>query len=415
MNRISYHKCRVALLSGLLASVAHANEALTLPTALQRVLSQNPSLTAASELHLAAKGRADQASLLPNPEFSTQFEDFGGNTSASIGQATMTLGVSERLELSGKRADRVAIADANSNVTDTDILARRQDLVRDTRIAYITLQAARERLTLARQTQTLAQQVRDAVNARVAAGKVSPIEEARADIALSTAKRRIAQAERDQALARGRMAALWGGSSESPDPSEALSLPPAPDVPVGDGSGNPDLHRVARVVERARAEVQLSDAGRIPDVTVMVGTKRDATSHDHSLIVGASLPLPLFDRNQGERRAARADLAAAEANLKSERLQLTTELSNERQQLVSAYAEALQLQKGALNVTEQVFADAQEGYRVGKLSLLDVLDAQRAVIDTRNAYLDALVVYHENCARLDRLLGRDITVTEVAP
>lgn len=414
MLSLLYRRALILALPILLAEPAFAAERLTLNDALQRVLSQNPGVLAAAQQYQATLGRAEQAGLPPNPELNAQFEDFGGNTGATVSQATTSLAMSQRLELGGKRAGRVAVARADVNTADMAIQVHRQDLVRDTRTAYIQLQAASERLALVRQTLALAQQVQEAVSARVAAGKVSPIEVARATVALSAAKRRVVQVERDRKVAQERLAALWGGAPLPGDP-EPLVLPDTPELQAGDTKLNPDLALFDRLRKRAMASVQLSDARRIPDVTLSLGARRTPGIQGHSMLLGASVPIMLFDRNQGERRASRADLAVAEADLQSRQLQITSELASTYQQMLTAYAETQQMGLGVLKVAEQAFSDSQEGYRAGKFSLLDVLDAQRALIEARNAYLDALMTYHESRARLDRLQGRDITLAEVAP
>ncbi|MGB4344738.1 MAG: TolC family protein, partial [Moraxellaceae bacterium] len=156
-------------------------------------------------------------------------------------------------------------------------------------------------------------------------------------------------------------------------------------------------------------------AGTVPDITLRVGTKREAVTQDQSLLAGVSLPLPLFNRNQGERRAAHADLNAAEATFAAEKLQVDAEIINQRQQLEAAYAEAMALQDGVLGTAEEAAAATQEGYRAGKFGLLELLDTQRALIDARNAYLDSLLSYFQSQAALDRLLGRDVTVSGDTP
>lgn len=413
--RSSWHRPVLAVLGGLGIGLAHADAPLTLPDALQRVLARHPGLTAAVAQHTAALGREIQANRLPNPEISTQFESLGPHgVGSAVSQATRTISLSQRIELGDKRTERSAVAAAESRMADDDIRIRRQDLVHDTRLAFIALEAARERLTLARSAEDLAQQVQEAVSARVTAGKVSPIEAARAAVMAGMAQRRTAQGERDLRLARDRLAALWGGEPAAELPAADLSLPDAPYTRAGDMSANPELQRLTQAVERAQAAIRLSDAVRIPDITLSAGIKHEAAL-GQSLLVGATLPLPLFDRNQGGRQASRAELAAAEAEWQAARLRLTTDLVGEQQQLQAVHAEAQGLHREVLPVAEKAFDDAREAYRAGKFSLLDMLDAQRAWLDARTADLDARVRYHEALADLDRLQGHDITVDEVTP
>lgn len=403
------------LLGLVLAGSAQAAEGLTLSDALTKALQQNPTLQAAGQQAEAARGRQQQAGVLPNPEVGMLLEDFSGDTGVSAGDATTTMELSQRLELGGKRSSRVAIARTDTGEAELAAQVRRLEVVRDTRIAFHTLQVAQERLRLAREAEALARQVHQAVQARIEAGKVSPIEGARTQVALNAAERRARLAERETAQARTRLSVLWGGE---PVPGDIVSLTPLPATltpPPEDTSRSPELSRLSLEVERARAGVRAARAGTVPDITLRIGTKREAVTEDQSLLAGVSLPLPLFNRNQGERRAAHAELNAAEATLAAEKLQVEAEITSQRQQLEAAHAEARALQEGVLGTAEQAFAATREGYRAGKFGLLELLDAQRALIDTRNAYLDSLLSYFQSQAALDRLLGRDVTVSGDAP
>lgn len=399
----------------LLVGSVQAAESLSLSEALSKALQHNPTLQASGLQAEAARGRQQQAGVLPNPEVGVLLEDFSGDTGVNAGNATTTIELSQRLELGGKRSSRVAIASADTREAELAAQVRRLGVIGDTKLAFHTLQVAQERRRLAQEAEVLARQVDQAVQARVEAGKVSPIEGARTQVALNAAERRSRQAEREVALARSRLSVLWGGEPFTGVITPLAELPATLALPYEDISQSPEISKLALEVERAQAGVQASRAGTVPDLTLRVGTKREAITQDQSLLAGVSLPLPLFNRNQGERRAAHAELNAAEANLTAEKLQVEVEIANQRQQLEAAYAEAKALQGGVLGTAERAFAATQEGYRAGKFGLLELLDTQRALIEAHNAYLDSLLSYFQSQASLDRLLGRDISDSGVTP
>lgn len=407
---------QVLLLPGLvLVGSVQAAEDLTLSQALSKALQHNPTLQSAELQAEAARGRQQQAAALPNPEVGVLLEDFSGDTGVNAGSATTTMELSQRLELGGKRSSRVAIARADTREAELATQVRRLKVIGDTRIAFHALQIALERRRLAQEAETLARQVDQAVLARIDAGKVSPIEGARTKVALNAAERWSRQAERDVGLARIRLSVLWGGEPVTGSIAPLAELPPTLAQPPEDMSHSLEVSQLALEVERAQAGVQASRAGVVPDVTLHVGTKREAVTQSQSLLAGVSLPLPLFNRNQGERHAAYAELNAAEANLAAGKLQVEAEIASQRQQLEAAFAEAKALQGGVLSTAERAFSATQEGYRAGKFGLLELLDTQRALIDARNAYLDSLLSYFQSQAALDLLLGRDFSDSGVTP
>jgi cobalt-zinc-cadmium efflux system outer membrane protein len=347
----------------LLSASVQAAERLTLEDATRRVLQQHPQLQAAQSLEDAAAGRVQQAAIIANPDVSLLLEDFAGDTRRSIGAATTTWSLSQRFAVPGTRRARIAVAEAGQQQAALAIEATRLALIRRTRDAYVAVQVSEERLRNAAHSLELAQQLRDAVAARVEAGKVSPIELSRAGVTLAAAQRARRNAERQ---------------SET---------------------------------ERA---VQLADAGRLQDFTLSAGVKREAVTHDNSLQVGVSLPLPIFDRNQGERRATRADLAASEAELTAETQRLQQERLRLEAERESSFREVQQLHE-LMTSSGQAVVAMQEGYRAGKFSLIDLLDVQRAYVDAQDADLAAHQSFHRSDAALDELLGRDAYAALTSP
>lgn len=416
MFRFSLFSFSFIGMSLLFPDSGHADAPLALPTAIERVLSQNPALQASAWQVEAALGRQTQAAVFPNPTLGVALEDFGGQSGISLGRASTIINFSQSFELGHKRDYRTAIATVNTREAEQTLLLRRLDMVRDTRLAFVEVQAAVARLRLAQEAQALALDFKNIVQARVTAGKVSSIEASRALVAFKVAEQRTVRAERALAQARYQLAALWGGQPAVTEISAPLELPVVEaSLDLEPPVTHPALKQMALVVERQQAVVRASDAQRIPDVTVSAGVRREAITQKNSLQVGVSVPLPLFDRRQGERRAARAELGAAEADLQAARLRLESDIAGERQRLTATRAEAMNLRENVLSLAEQTFNLSQEGYRVGKFSLLNVLDTEQALLEVRSTYLETLVSYHHSAIALDRLLGREHIPVEITP
>ena len=117
------------------------------------------------------------------------------------------------IELGGKRAARVNAASLGEELAVRDYEAKRVELIARVANVFTEVLAGQEQLRLAEENQQLAQRVVNAVAKRVQAGKVPPIEETRAGVALSTTRIALVQAQRDLDAARKRLALLWGNSS----------------------------------------------------------------------------------------------------------------------------------------------------------------------------------------------------------
>ena len=156
---------------------------------------------------------------------------------------------------------------------------------------------------------------------------------------------------------------------------------------------------------RHRANLELAEAAGIPDVTLSAGARHFNENDDNAFVFGVSIPLPIFDRNQGGILEARRRLAKAGQERRAVELEIIDDLAQAYQSLSSAYAEATTLKRDVLPSAQYVFEASREGYRYGKFDFLVVLDAQRTLFETRSQYIEVLNQYHQAVSEMERLIG----------
>lgn len=391
------------------AAMAEPTGPLDLRSALALALRFNPGLSSASREREASDAAVLQAGAWPNPVFDAQVEDL------RRGNRTTTLQLSQPIELGGKRAARVTAAERARDQAASALLARRSELRASVITLFFEVLAAQERLRLAQDSVGLAEGATRAAARRVAAGKVSPLEESRARVAEAGIRVELLQAEGALRSARQQLAALWGNPNprftQADGALDRLPAAAAADV-EGRLSAAPVLRQARLEVERRQALSDLEQARRMPDVTVSLGAKRvpadegmGSGSGRNQVVVGLSVPLPIFDTNRGNvaealsrEEKARDELAAAE-------LQLGTDVAQATERLRSARATAQTLQRDALPGAEAAYKAAARGFELGKFSFLEALDAQRTLFQVRNQHLLAVADAHRAAAELDRLLG----------
>jgi cobalt-zinc-cadmium efflux system outer membrane protein len=389
---------------------------LDLRSAIALAQRANPGLSSAAREQEATDAAVLQAGAWPNPVLEAQVEDLRRDN------RTTTLLLSQPVELGGKRAARVTAAERARDQAASALLARRSELRASTITLFFDVLAAQERLRLMQDSLGLAQAATRAAANRVAAGKVPPLEETRSRVAEAGIQVELQQAEGALRSARRQLAALWG----NPDPRFTQAqgavdrLPPlAPAQDVERRLAAAPVLRQARLeVERRQALSQLEQARRVPDITVSLGAKRVPADEGtgsgngrNQVVVGVSVPLPIFDTNRGNvaealsrEEKARDDLAAAE-------LQLGADVAQATERLRSARAAAETLQRDALPGAEAAYKAAAKGFELGKFSFLEALDAQRTHFQMRNQYLMAVADAHRAASELDRLLGTEADET----
>ncbi|GGI52881.1 TolC family protein [Oxalicibacterium solurbis] len=386
---------------------------VTLPQAQALALQRNAVFSAARNERGAAEGAYMQADVLPNPDVSLLMEDTRRDT------RTTTLLFNQPIELGGKRAARVAAADRARAVADAGVEASEAATRASVTAAFYALLAAQEQQKLAAESAMLAKRAADTVARRVQAGRVSPVEETRARVAEANVRLERERADSALAIARRQLAATWGSAAPrfTQAEGELMRLPPLPsqEALAQQLQQSPALQQARQEVARRDALARVETSRRTPDVTLSVGVKRDEEMGRNQAVIGVSIPLPFFDRNQGNvlqalRRAdqARDELAAAAIRLDSELMQAWQRLANAR-------SEAQSLRDDILPGAQRAYDAAAKGFAFGKFAFLDVLDAQRTLLEARARYLRTLFDAHLASADITRLTGGQFVAETMMP
>jgi cobalt-zinc-cadmium efflux system outer membrane protein len=382
---------------------------LTLEQAVKMALSANPGLRSATRAIGIADGAVLQAGTRPNPELSVLSEGTDRNT------RTETTQINQVIELGGKRSARIAVAEQERNIAISEVAARRAELRADVITAYMDALTAQERVTLAQASLDLAHKSTDVTSRRVTAGKISPVEQTRSSIAEAAARLELTQAEADLALARRRLTAFWA-SPRQPDrlliaPDAAFGHLPAWPELAARLEFSPQLRRAQSTIAGRDAQVALERAQRIPDLTVTVGSQRERELGRRQGVIGLSVPLPLFNRNQGNTLSALRRADQARDDLEAERVRLNQALADAYQRAEVASAQTVTLRDQVLPAAQSAYDAAVTGFELGKFGFTDVLDAQRTLFQTKAQYLRALADRYRSVSDIERYVPNAGTTT----
>jgi outer membrane protein, heavy metal efflux system len=404
----------VAFSTSVVVAAEEPRGVLTLRDVLRLTLLRNPELNTFTFELRAAEARTIQAGVLANPALSAELENIGSTGSITKGASASesTLQLSQLIELGGKRAKRLRLAGLERELTGWDYEVKRLDVLTEAKKAFVDVVATAERLAFTADLLRLAEQVQRTVSARVQAGKVSPIEQTRTRITVSTARLQVQQARTIYEAAKKRLAAFWGSTTPAFEGVSGFLDTTAPlpslEALTAQVQKNPDIARWATELAARRAHVEVAQSKAVPDLTVSGGVRYLNEVKEGTFVLGFSLPLPLFDRNQGGIQEAYARLSKAELEQRVAEVRVSTALSDAYQNLVNAANEVTTLQNEVLPTAQETFQATEEGYRLGKFGLLDVLDAQRTFFETRGRSLEALATYHKAVADLERLSGEEL-------
>lgn len=386
--------------------------------AIAAAFAHSSALRGASAAQQAVRGDGIQAALRPNPEASLVVENFGGaggrGAYRGTTQVETTLGISQRVELGGKRLARIGFAGQNDGVAALDYDAARLNLARDVMTALVEATAAARTVDVERERARLAAGNLRIARARVDAGKEPLLQVRRAEVVGTTTELAVERARREAETALRSLAVAMGVPRVEMAPRQAwfddvgaALAPPTPADPVARLSLNPDFVKFDAVMAQRRADMALQQAIAVPDITLQGQVRRFQENRATAFVVGASIPLPVSDRNQGGIVRANAELIRAEAEVERGRLTMVAALTAAERQVDNAWRAVRTLRRAALPAAEQAARLATDGYAEGKFSLVEALDAQRALSDTRAQLNDVLREFHVRRAEIQRLRGQE--------
>ena len=385
------------------SAAAAAAEPLSLAKAIELALEGNPEVAAAKRQWEATEGQVLQGRSRPNPELAYSLEDTRSKTRTQSWQLNLPL------ELGGKRAARTKAAEKTREQAQAQLAELQATVRANVAAAYFDVLTAQERLVLARDSAALAKSSTDTVSKRVAAGKVSPVEESKARVAEAGVRVELAQAASEQRNALSRLFALLGriDAPYTVLEGKAENLPSVPSLadlqPLISSAPGVVLARIE--VDRREALTALEQSKRVPDVTVSVGMQRSNETQRNVLLFGVSVPLPIFDRNQGNLLEALKLEDKARDELQAASVRLHSEVAQGQERLSTITAEVQSLQQDVLPGAKSAYDAATIGFENGKFNFLEVLDAQRTYFTAKSQYLKALGEAHRAAADIDRLLG----------
>ncbi len=392
------------------------SETLTLERALDLAFADSPGIGAADAGVRAAEAQRRTAGLRPNPSVSVEVENVvGSGIYSGTRGAEVTAGLSLPLEMGGKRSARIAVADTQTIRARLDIAVARADLRLRVTQAYNDGVATERRVGVARDQLRIADEGMRAASVRVRAGRASPLEEQRADVARINARAALAQAERNAALARDNLARLIGQVPSSLDTVWFDRVGSFGPFMAASADGTLALALAEADVSTANAQVRLARSQRVPDLTLSAGARRLEATNDVAAVFGVSVPFPLFNSGRANLDAARAQKDQAESLRR-------VALLNARQAIAVAETDLANAESNARTATGPALAAAVEaariariGYREGKFGQLDLLEAERTLAQTRVAAIDTVSAYQDAKARLERLTARAPTEKEIQP
>jgi cobalt-zinc-cadmium efflux system outer membrane protein len=409
---VSFLSC--ILLAGIFVSKGVAQESFTLDQVVIQVLENHPILKVADYRAQAMAARMRQAIQPPADKVTVSLENFGGTDEAlAFRSVEATLSLARTLELGNKALRRGEVVQGELNILQTEKDIDRLNLLADAAQRFLHVAADQERLRLAEEALELVQFTEGTVQERILAGRTPEAQLRRVEIDLAHHELEVEHTRHELETSRVNLSTLWSELQPDFDRVEAdiFSTENLPDFAVLTDllDRNPELIRHIKSEDLARARIKLMQSRRNPDLDVSAGIRYLGGINDVAVMLWASIPLGSYGRAKPGIDEAESLSRIAPLNLEQQRLELYAMLYQIYQEMNHAREAVEKLNTQIIPAAEQMQSDYENGYQSGRYSLLELIQAQQLLRNSRSQLLEMAVSFHSHKIEIDRLTGAQLT------
>jgi outer membrane protein, heavy metal efflux system len=399
-------------------------EGLTLDMAIEHLLKNNLDLR--SKFYEIPQAKADilTASLRANPVFyaDSQLVPYGQYTRERPGgQTQYDVNVSYPLDLSRKRQARTASAVRATKVTE----AQYQDAVRQAidnlYSGYVDVLQARRTIAFSEAALKGLERAYIAMEDLVKKGEKKPSDLAKIRISKVQAEQQVLESQEAYRKAKQALATQLNVAPDQADLIElygTLKYQEFPIPPINEMiqialANRPDVISFRLGVKRAESDVKLQYANRFQDVYVLAQpyTFQDNTpfglKSPTSYAIGVTIPMPIYDRNQGNIQRAKLNVTQTQIELSSTERQAIQDVQQAEREYIAAKAAVERLEKTVLPDALMILREAEKLYP-GEIDVLDYLAALKDYNDNARTYLDSQVRLRRAVLDINTAVGQRI-------
>jgi len=417
MQRFIRAVCLMLLLAAGSSGIAKAQHALTWDEVKARFESDNPTLRAGKLGVDESRAQETTADLRPNPNLALtvdQINPFDGGPPHSTFGSLMTVAAASYLhERRHKRELRLESAKGATEIAEDAQADLERTLLFTLRMAFVQALQGKAVFALAKENLAYYDKVLEVNRERYKAGSIAQMDLDRlelqriqyladlqtADVNLRTAKIQLLALLNDQTpLDQFDVAGAYEFAAQLAAPEEFRRLAM---------ESRPDLKAALRAIDKAETDHRLAAANGSTDPTFGFDVGRNPPI-DQYIGFNVSVPLRIFDRNQGEKLRTQIDIDRNRRVADAARAQVYNDVDSAYATVNSTIVLLKPYKEMYLAQAERVRDTVSFAYQHGGVSLLDFLDAQKEYRDTELNYLNLIGSYLMAASQMNLAVGREV-------
>lgn len=366
----------------------------------------NPTLKILRQQINAAHGDVVQAGLKPNPTLAYESEEIGDGGKA--GKHGLVL--EQEIVTGGKRKLDRATASWEKEQARRRCELQCYAIQNDVRARSYELLAAQRIVAINRKLMDIAQQSVRAAEDLGRAGEVSRIDLLQIRAKANETQASLVGAVSEESLAWKKLAVMVGMKDLEPHLiTDSLEY----SCPISREAAwqtilqcSPQLAVLQAKIQQAQCSLARERAERVPDINIGGGVHYDYGEHQTLGSFSVSVPLRIYDRNQGNIQKAHAELVITCRELDRKKLELYETFSDRYASLDSAQQQIRLYKERIIPDVQEALELSLQGYRNGEYGYMDVLNAQQLFLESQTQYIQALKEYALSCVYLDGFLAK---------
>jgi outer membrane protein, heavy metal efflux system len=411
----------IGLSRGAISAENPRNESsLTLADAIAEAIEKNPEIAAIRARLRSMEAKAKQAPYLEDPEIVLQAMGVPLRSPADLGRSdTNTIGIRQKFPFFGKLGLKEKVALQEAKMVGEQLRGKEREIISKVKTTYADLFMAQKAIGIVREQLELIDLAVRATDARYRVGQVTQQDIFKALLEQTGLMNQLVAAEQEEQVSEVKLNALLNRSPQvAASAPEELKLPEpslvAADLEEAALANRPELREAERGIERAERMYDLADKNRkFPDFMLGWDYARmptDMTKNRYQAMINITVPFSpwTIGRRNQEVEEALAEISAAKATREATKNMTLSEIG-EALAKVRAGQKSLELyREGLLPQAEMSFRAAMSAYQAGRVEFVSLLEAQRALRETRMGYYRAQTALIQNLADLERAVGKDL-------
>lgn len=384
------------------SSVLQLNDAILIG------LTNNPQLKSMGMEISAFQATALQAELYPNPEIGIDLENIlGSGNYGGLGGSENTFYITQDFILGGRLTAGRDVELLKSDLAAWELERERLSLITKIRKSFTIISSLKYQNKLNKKLLKVSSDFQKNLERRIEAGKVSPAEAARASLMSTSLEIQIQNTEMQYLSEIQNLKALLGNSGVGfssvettcnlefniPDKKELQKLL----------LNTPGLAKFKTDLERTKREINLQESMAMPDLSLSVGYRKINETNDNVMIMGASIPINIFNNNRGNIQEAKIRADQTKYKYSGLRNGYEAQLSLLLNNIKGLEVMIRKLDSESLPKARNAFEIINKGNLVGRFTVLDVLDSQRSLYMLESQFVSAVAEYNRNVIELEAL------------